>query len=541
MGDAIFPARFAIRAGTVLDGTGAPGRRADVIVADGYIDAVNELQGAGSDRLHEIDASGLVVAPGFIDLHTHCDFSLPAHPRAPSMVRQGVTTVVVGNCGFSTAPVPTGEPFNLLRGYTAFLGKDLDWSWRTFGEFLDRLRSLPLAVNVAPLVGHGTVRAFAMGYDDRPATNTELDRMRNAVDEAMSTGAFGLSSGLIYPPGTYAPTAELVALAEVVARHRGFYATHMRNEGPLLMEAVAEAVQVAAGGGVPLQLSHHKVLGRPNWGMTERSLAYINEQRRGGLDVTCDQYPYEASSTNMAALLPGWAQAGGTGEMQSRLRDPEVRSRIRDELLHGPPDGPKTREFEPDLVTIASVGGTSENLLVGRSLDDLAADRQAESVDVFLDLLAQHGGSMEVVVFAIGREDLERVMQDPHVAIASDGWTLDPSQGGLPHPRSYGTYARVLGHFVREVGVLELAEAVRKMTSLPARRLGLGDRGRLEPGHRADLVVFDPDRVVDRATFLAPHQFCDGVAHVIVNGAPVILAGEDTSTGAGSILSAPRR
>lgn len=525
--------RIALRGGIVVDGTGAPGRRADVIVNGSRVEAVVEPgQGDGET----IDATDRIVAPGFIDLHTHCDFTLPSYPRAPAMVRQGVTTIVTGNCGFSTFPVPAGERLDLLRSYTAFLGKDLDWSWRTYDDYVELLESRPLALNVAPLIGHGTVRVHAMGYDNRAATVVELDTMRSSVEAAMASGAFGLSSGLIYPPGTYAPSDELVELATLAARAGGFYATHMRNEGPQLLEAVAEAIDIATRSGAPLQLSHHKVLGRPHWGTTERSLQLIEETRAGGLDVLCDQYPYDASSTNLAALLPGWVQEGGSPAMQARLRDPEQRAAIRHEVLHGPPGGRKVREFEPDLVTIASVGGSADNPLAGRSIADLAREEGVQDVDRFLDLLTEHGGALECVAHSIGEEDLLRVMRDPFVAVASDGWTLDPSQGGLPHPRSYGTFARVLGHFVRERRVLDLPEAVRKMTSLPAGRLGLTDRGRVVEGSCADLVVFDADHVVDRATYLDPHQLCAGVDHVLVGGTPVVLDGDDTGAAAGTVL-----
>jgi N-acyl-D-amino-acid deacylase len=478
------------------------------------------------------------VAPGFIDLHTHCDFTLPKYPRADSMVHQGVTTVVVGNCGHSTFPVGGGERRELLRTYSSFLSRDLDWSWSDPASFSGLLSSLPLAVNVALQVGHGTARVAAMGFEARSPTEQELADMQAAVADAMEAGAFGISSGLIYPPGTYASTDEIVALAEVAGRYGGFYSTHMRNEGPNLLSAVEEAIEVAERARIPLQISHHKVLGRRNWGLTEASLRLIDDARLGGVDVTADQYPYPASSTTLSALLPGWAVEGGTEKMRFRLLDPDERARIRAEVLQGPTDGRPKRDFEPDTIMIASVSGGGGEL-TGRTLDEIAGSQREQPVDVLLDLLAHHGAGVEVVIFAIGEEDIRRVMSHSEVAVASDGWVLHPGTGGCPHPRSYGTFVRVLGHYVREEGVLGLSEAVRKMTSLPARRLGLKDRGILRAGAVADLVVFDPATVADKATFTSPHQFCEGVMHVFVNGIPVIDGTLDSGIPAGQVLRGP--
>lgn len=529
-------ASFVLRGGLVADGTGAPPRQADVAIAAGRItDVVPAASTAGA---REIDVNGLVVAPGFIDIHTHCDFTLPRHPRADSMVRQGVTTVVAGNCGHSTFPVGAGERRELLQRYSAFLGGDLDWSWSDAAGYTRMLSELPLAVNVALLVGHGTARVAAMGFDSRPAGERELAQMCEAVDGAMRAGAFGLSSGLIYPPGSYAATGEIVALARAAAAAGGFYATHMRNEGPALLAAVGEAIEVAQRAGLPLQISHHKVLGRRNWGLTQSSLELVDSARRGGTDITLDQYPYQASSTTLTVTLPAWAMEGGVAGMQARLADPSQRHRIRTEILNGPPDGRPHRDFEPDTIVIASVpqGGGE---LTGHNLADLAAARGVPPVDLLLSLLAEHGGGVEVVLFSIGEDDIRRVMRHPQVAVASDGWTLHPDAGGSPHPRSYGTFARILGHYVREEGVLSLPAALRKMTSLPARRLGLADRGEVRPGMVADLAVFDPATVADRATFTRPHQFCAGVEHVFVNGIHVIEGAADSGRKAGQILRGP--
>jgi N-acyl-D-amino-acid deacylase len=528
--------RVVLRGGQVLDGSGAPPRRADIAVDASRIAEVGQAITVTGAR--HIDARGLVIAPGFIDLHTHCDFTLPSYPRADSMVRQGVTTLVTGNCGHSPFPVAEGERRDLLRSYSSFLGDALDWSWSDAAGFAGMLSGLPLAVNVALQVGHGTARVAAMGFDARPPAGPELARMQAAVAEAMEAGAFGISSGLIYPPGSYASTDEIVALAEVAARYGGFHSTHMRNEGPGLLGAVQEAINVAERAAIPLQISHHKVLGRGNWGLTAASLRLIDHARDRGLDVTADQYPYQASSTTLTALLPGWAVEGGTERMRTRLLDQGQRAQIRAQVLSGGAPGAPKRDFEPDTVVIASLPDGSREL-VGRSLADIASPQAAQPVDVLLDLLTDHGGGVQVVIFAIGEEDIRRVMAHPEVAVASDGWTLHPSAGGCPHPRSYGTFARVLGRYVREHKVLTLPEAVRKMTSLPARRLGLEDRGILRPGAAADLVAFDPATVTDTATFTEPHQFCAGVMHVFVNGVQVIDQAADTGRAAGRVLRGP--
>src|SRR5579875_2781648 len=526
---------LVLRGAEVLDGSGRPAQRADVSVQDGRITEVaDRISGSGA---RELDLSGLVVAPGFIDLHTHCDFTLQKFPRADAMVRQGVTTLVVGNCGHSTFPVGDGERRALLERYSSFLADDLDWSWSDARGFVAMLEGLPLAVNVALLVGHGTLRIAAMGFDNRAPGEGELTAMRDAVTAAMEAGAFGLSSGLIYAPGTYASTEEIVALAAAAGRLGGIYTTHMRNEGPDLLASVAEAIDIAERAGLPLEISHHKVLGRRHWGLTEASLALVDDARARGVDVMLDQYPYPASSTTLAALLPVWAIEGGTDAMAGRLRDPAQRARIRSEVLEGPTDGRPKRDFEPDTVMIASVPGGGQ--MLGRTIEEVAESRRVDPVDVALDLLAEHGGAVQVVIFAIGEEDIRRVMTHSEVSVASDGWTLNPAAGGCPHPRSYGTFVRVLGQYVRDEKQLSLAEAVRKMTSLPARRLGLTDRGLMAPGAVADLVAFDPATVAEQATFTDPHRYCAGVHHVIVGGTPVVEEGSDTGLAAGQVLRGP--
>jgi N-acyl-D-amino-acid deacylase len=513
-------AELVLRGGTVIDGTGSPPQHADVVVRDGRIAAVN--QPGGRHRSRVLDVSGLTVCPGFIDLHTHCDFTLPRFPRADAMLRQGVTTLVLGNCGLS--PFPVGPV-----PYDNFLSRQLDFDGRTAREYVTMLECLPLAVNVAVQVGHGSVRAAVMGLDDRPPTDRELDRMRAEVAAAFESGAVGLSSGLIYPPGTYADTAELVALAEVAASYGGFYSTHLRNEGPALLKSMREALDIAARSGAALQLSHHKALGTANWGLTARSLELLDAARSDGMDVLADQYPYTATSTTLAALVPPWVAAGGDEQLRQRLADPEIRSQVRAAVLSG-----TSKPFEPNRVLVAAAPDTR---IAGRRLDEIADDTGTEPVDTLLDLLQRHGATVESVVFGMHEADVRRVLRHPCVAVASDGWTLHPDAGGVPHPRSYGTFARVLGHYVREEDVLSFEQAVRKMTALPALRLRHPDLGVIRPGARADLAIIDTERVGDRATYTQPHQMCVGVHHVVVNGELVIEHGRDTGAAAGRILN----
>jgi len=525
-----------LRSGLLLDGTGGAPVVADVRLAGGVIDAVGEPDGSlvqPGDQV--VDVTGAAVAPGFVDIHTHADFSLPSHPGASSMVRQGVTTLVVGNCGFSPFPVGPGARAELLHQATTVFGRGLAWQWEDLPGYAAHLARIGTTVNVAALVGHAAVRIAVMGYDRRDATPDELEQMRTLVAEAMAAGAYGISSGLIYPPGSYAPASELVALCEVVAAYGGLYATHMRNEGEQLLVAVEEALEIARRSGVRLQLSHHKVLGRRNWGLTAQSLAIIDQAVADGVDLALDQYPYPASSTTMVALVPAWAAEGGTAALAARLNDPDVRAAVRDEVLNGPTDGRPKRDFEPDTVMISSVGRPEHQQYVGQRLDEIARSQGREPVDVMLDLLTADGG-VEVVIFAIGDDDIQRVMRHPLVAVASDGWTMDPAEGGSPHPRSYGTFARVLQKYVREDAILTLPEAVRRMTSLPADRLGMHDRGRITPGAAADVVVFDPSRVTEESTFLDPHRFASGVTGVWVAGERVVVDGEETGARPGTVL-----
>lgn len=518
----------------VADGTGSPLFLADVGVRDGRIVGVGDL--SGMHARHNVNCGSAVLAPGFIDLHTHTDFSLPAFPRAEAMTRQGVTTHLAGNCGFSPFPAKA-ETLPLLRSYTEFIGAGLSWDWKDADGYAGMLESLPLSCNVALQVGHGTLRIASMGFDDRAPTQAETEEMAELAARAFEQGAFGLSSGLIYAPGSFAATGELVALACVAARHGAFYSTHIRGEGDTLVEAVCEALEIGRRSGAPVQMSHHKAAGRRNWGRVKETLNLIDRARAKGQDVLADQYPYTAGSTTLTAILPRWVLEGGVERMLERLAAPETRARIKDLLL--PPGGARqaeVREFDPEAIMISSVPDGPNKVHEGMMLAQIAAGRGEHPLDTALNLLREERGGVQMIIFSMSEDDVRTVMRHRAVTVASDGWTLSPESGGKPHPRSYGTFARVLGTYVREEKVLSLEEAVRKMTSLPAGRLRLGDRGTVRPGGVADIVVFDPDTISSPATFADPHRFCEGVLHVMVGGQFVIEMGEDTGARPGRVL-----
>lgn len=525
-----------IEGATVIDGTGATGSRADVGIRDDLVTAVGDLSREAAGRT--VNAAGRVVAPGFIDMHSHSDWRLWANRRAESKIRQGVTTEVVGNCGFSPAPV-CAEHLDDLRAFALYLTPRMGFGWRSVAEYLDAFDHEGAALNVVQLVGHGTLRIAAMGFARRPATADELTRMQRWLGEAIEDGAWGLSTGLIYAPGSFAATEEIVAVARA-ARGRGVYASHVRGEGDTLLEAVGEAIRVGRDAELPVQISHVKAAGRPNWGKVRHVLALIDAACADGLDVMGDVYPYTASSTTLRTLLPDWVLDGGIDAMLGRFADPETRVRIRREV-ESPDNGQSL---------VARVGW--ENVMVahapcrkeaeGRRISEVARERGVDPLDAALELIADEHGKGQVILFQLDERDLRTALAHPRIMIGSDGSALAPYGElgtGKPHPRSYGTFPRVLGEYAREQRVLGLPEAVHKMTGLPARRLGLKDRGVLRTGARADLVVFDPRRVSDRATFQDPHRYATGIDHVLVNGRFVVRDGEHTGSLPGRVLRLP--
>lgn len=517
-----------IRGARILDGAGTPWFRADVGIQDGKVAAVGDARGAAARE--EWEAHDHCLAPGFIDAHTHSDFSLPTFPRAESRLSQGVTTEVGGNCGFAPFPVDP-DRLDLLRDSVTFIASNLSWEWRSAADYLRHLEHKPLGANFVPLVAHGAVRVAVMGFDRRPPTMGELERMQALVAEAMQAGAAGISSGLAYAPGVFSQPEELVALCRVVARYGGIYTTHMRDQGAGLLDSVEESLRVGREAGVPVQISHHKAMGEAYWGRVRESLARVDEARHGGQDVTLDVYPYTAVSTTFTRFLPDWTLEGGTAALLMRLRSPEVR---RDILQEAGADA----SVIWGNVLVAGVRKPEHARYEGMTLEALGQAQGKPPLEAGLDLLVAEGAPFSIIRFLMAEEDVRTVMRHPAVMFGSDGYAMSPALGAKPHPRSYGTFTRVLGHYVRELKLLSLEEAVRKMTSFPAARFRLWGRGLVRPGQAADLVLFDPDTVRDTATFEDPHQYSAGIDWVMVRGQVVWQDGKDTGAAAGEVLRA---
>jgi N-acyl-D-amino-acid deacylase len=525
-------ADIIIRNGRVVDGTGASARRADVAVKDKRIVALGELGHAEAESV--LDATGLAVAPGFIDMHTHSDLSLLINPRAESKLRQGVTTEVIGQCGFSPAPAP-GPRADAVRAIFGVWGKEVDWSWGSYGEYLDALREAGTSVNVVPVVGHGVLRTGVMGEENRPPSAAELDEMRAAVRRAMEEGALGMSSGLAYAPGMFADTEELTALAAEVGVLGGIYFSHIRGEDERLSTAVSEAIETGRRAAVRVQISHLKAEGQRNWGSTEAALELIDRAGADGVDVGFDAYPYIAWNTGLAQLLPAWAREGGREAVLSRLREPAMQVRLVGELADAAQADPGRWERR----LLASAGTEANRPLQGKTIAEIARLRGRPPEQTVLDLLIEEKTDAGMVGFGMSEEDVWRVLAHPLATIGSDSASQAPYAvlgKSHPHPRTYGTFARVLGHYAREQGLFPLEEAVAKMTGRAAARLGLSDRGIIAPGMAADIVVFDPQTIVDKATFEKPHQYAAGVRWVIVNGVVELDGGEHREKRPGKVL-----
>ncbi|HXH10909.1 MAG TPA: D-aminoacylase [Alphaproteobacteria bacterium] len=520
-----------IRGAQVIDGSGAPGRMADVAVADGRIAAIEPKLTRQAHRI--IDADGLVAAPGFIDIHTHSDFTLPLNPRAESKIRQGVTTEVLGNCGFSAAPALPGRA-GLLREYLAASAPWLEFRDTTFADYVNAFPAT--SVNTVMQVGHNTLRLMAMGMEDRPPRPNELDLMQRLLAEALEAGALGLSSGLFTAPGVYARTEEMIALGQVLHRYGAGYASHIRDEANRVFEAVREAIAIGEACGIHVQIAHLKLSGTDNWGGATRLLAEIEAARQRGIDVDVDQYPYTTASNPLRNLLPTWVQEGGMETMLQRLAQTATRSRLREEIAA---KGLNNFGRIPSWDAVRIAISPHQPQYAGRTIGDLARSRGCDPLDAVCDYLIADRGHTRILVDSMAEEDVQTILRTPSVLVGSDGTSLAPygiTGQGKPHPRFYGTFARILGHYVRELGLLSLPQAIYKMTGGSATALRLVDRGLLREGSRADITLFDPATIVDRATYDEPHQYAAGIASVIVNGVVVIHDGEHTGALPGQVL-----
>lgn len=497
-----------VRGGTVFDGTGAPGIEADVAIAGGRV--VRIAPNIRDDARQVIDAHGLAVVPGFIDIHSHADGTLFQDPQLESVIRQGVTTVVVGQDGDSHGLLRAGDPPG-------------SFPFATLAEFFRGVDALPSAANVASMVGFGTARHVVIGDADRPATGAELKQMVALVEGALADGACGGSTGLEYTPGAFASTNELIALATPLAARRLPYATHMRNEDDRVLQAIDEAMTVARGAGCPLEISHIKTMGRRNWPKIDAIFARIAAARATGLDVTFDRYPYLAAATSLDTFFPPWSKAGGTDAFLARLGDPSVAPRIREETLA------KVELVGGwEQIMITSVARPADRALEGIRIAEFAARAGQDPYDATVALLTRNHSDVGMVEFMMSEANCERFLAHPLSMICSDGEAgaiSGPARKGHPHPRSFGTFPRVLGRYVRERRVLTFENAIHKMTGATAARLRLADRGRLAEGYAADVVVLDPATVVDRATYTDPFQYPVGITAVLVNGEPALLDG----------------
>lgn len=501
-------ADLLITNGRILDGTGNTWMRGDISIRDGRITAIAPPGKLGGKAVRVIDAGNRIVAPGFIDVHAHIELGIWQRPTADNYILDGVTSVVTGNCGGSADSVK---------------------------DFLGRVDKDGTSINVATLVGHNTVRRQVMDLVNRPATAEDQARMEALVDRAMQEGAVGFSTGLIYLPGLFSNTDEVAGLARAAARHGGLYASHIRNEGNKVADAVNEAIDIGRRASLPVQISHFKVSAPANWGRSKETLSLVEDARKAGLDVTIDQYPYTASSTQLSVMLPDWAVEGGQSAIVKRLQDAPTRTRIAGEMLAN-----ARSQKRPNFAYAVVARHASDRSLAGKSIRDInlkagRPDTMEAEVETILDLLIAGGAQM--VFHGMNEDDVKRIMAWPFNMFAADGGVQ--SGQGMPHPRSYGANARVLGKYVREEKVISLEEAVRRMTSLPASRFQLKDRGLLREGYVADIVIFDENTVADRSTYDNPHQFSAGFSHVIVNGKVTAENGAHTGVKAGRALRGP--
>lgn len=509
-----------IRGGLVVDGAQAP-REVDVGIQGERVSVVGS--GLGRAR-HSIDATGMIVAPGFIDMHTHSDFTLPIRPSAEAKLRQGVTTDVTGNCGFS--PFPLADDVGALH-HGDFLEQELRERWPTLHAYAEEIEGRGLGINVAPLVGFGALRLSVLGEADVGADQSSLARMSELLREAMHDGAFGASSGLVYAPSSFADVEELSALAAVVAGEGGIYATHIRNEAEKLGEAIEEAIEVARSSGCRLQISHLKALGRANWGSIADALDRIDRANASGCDVWVDAYPYTAGSSMLASLLPADALDGGEVELQRRLARPEERTRLARVLEQGAP-------FALEDVLLATVPGQPE--LEGSSITEVADREGIKPSELVFRLLEQDGTKASMVAFGMAEEDVRSVLTHPRTLIGSDGWTMTTDAVQYAHPRNFASAVRLLTRYVRDEQAIELSAAIAKLAYLPSRRLGLVERGLISPDAMADLVIIDLEGLSEESSFEDPCAYPVGIEHVLVAGQVAVENGQVTGERAGRVL-----
>lgn len=518
--------------GTIVDGTGAPAFTGSVAVKAGRIVRVGQCEANGFDRV--IDAAGLVIAPGFIDSHSHSDLKILIEPFVEAKIRQGITTELCGQDGISLAPLPK-QYIGPWRKNLAGLEGDsdaIDWGFETTDGYLRLLEQAGVGPNISYLVPHGNIRMEAMGLDNRLASAEELERMRVITRRELEAGAFGLSTGLIYIPCAYSDTAELVALCQVVAEYDGVFVVHQRSEADTILESMAEIIQIGRESSVRIHFSHFKVCGKHNWDKIDRVIELLEQAQAEGLRVSFDQYPYVAGSTMLGVILPPWAHAGGTDQLLQRLQDPLARQQMVFDMENGLPGWDNFVEFAGlDQIYVTSVKTTANQDLIGKNLIEIGRMRGKSPFDATFDLLHDEENAVGMVDFYGTEEHIIRFLQRPEQNVCTDGLL-----GGKPHPRVFGAFPRILGKYVREERVLSLEAAIHKMTGKTAAVLGLKDRGLVAEGYCADLVLFDPETIIDRGTFIDPAQYPEGIAFVLINGSIVLEQGQPRPSLAGQVL-----
>lgn len=519
-----------IKNGRIYDGTGHEPYHGDIAVAgDTIVYAAAGSSGFNKTAKKIIEAEGLSVTPGFIDTHSHSEFTLLADNRAEGKVFQGVTTEINGNCGMSAAPL-LGDALEHRETDLNELG--IRERWKTFREYFSLLETRGLPINFATLAGHGNIRASVIGYQDKKPDASEMQEMCKLLEAAVSDGAIGLSTGLIYPPGVYADTAELIELSSRIKEL--IYTSHMRNEGNSLIEAIDELISIGRGSGIAVHISHLKTSGRLNWHKIDAAVSLIEGARAEGLKVTCDRYPYTAASTDLDAVLPAWTYAGGAEEELRRLKDEKICAAIKDEVLSSHP-------FEDywSSVTISSVNSDSNKWMEGRTMAYVSERAGEKTIDFLVEILLEEKLRVGAIFHSMNEDNLMKFLKLPYAMIGSDSSarsTDGPTHTGKPHPRGFGTFPRFIGRYSRDLSLLSLSEAIHKATMCAAKTFGLKGRGQIKNGFMADLVVFDENRIIDRATFDEPFLRPDGISYVIVNGKPVLWEGVLTGVMAGKIL-----
>ena len=537
------PFDVVILHGHIIDGTGSPWYAGDIGIRDGRIAAIGELSGVAANRT--IDAQSRVVAPGFIDMLGQSELTMLVDPRVPSKIFQGITTEITGE-GDSAAPMNDAM---IAADRAAYEHYHLTPDWRTLGQYFARLEKQGMGINLASYVGATSVRRMVLGDADVQPTATQLDQMKSLVAEAMKDGAVGLSTALQYAPAPYARTDELVALAGVAGQYGGIYATHMRSEGDAVLESIDEAARIGREGHLPVEIWHLKAAGKANWGKMPQVVARIDAARAAGIDITADTYAYTAWFNTFSAFIPPWAHDGGDARLVARLKDPVLRARIRKDMTSAGKDSAGEdwdNEWQeipgPEAILVAVVQNPELVPLQGKRLSEVAALWHEDAIDALCDLLIKDRAFTEVAVFGMDEPDVKLALQQPWVSVDNDSSGTSPEGvlgGEHPHPRAYGTFPRILRKYVREEHALTLPDAIRKFSALPAQRLRLTDRGVLKQGMAADVVVFDPEKITDKATFENPNQFSVGMDYVLVNGVPVMAEGKMTGALPGKVLRGP--